>query len=427
VDTLVPGLFEEKIAALIKALPKKFRVKLVPVSDKARIIAQEIPRQDKPLFTLLSAFIQKKFNLAVPPTLWSDKALPDHLKMRISIRDEQGREIKAIRDKRVLNEFPATRVPPTMDGFALAREKHEVLDILEWNFNDLEPCIIVSREKEFTQKAYPGLRIEPSPKSPKSDTILSLRLFTSDAAARESHCQGVRQLFLKSFPDQFKALKKDIKAAAGIRQMAPFFNGQSKFQAAVFDLITTTLFARDIRTKKGFDDLAHKELPRLFTSGQDFIGTLVELGTAYQSSFELIQKLSFQHQTRKKTFEILTLLFQDLKNLVPPHFATLYTYGRIKNLERYVTCIGIRAQKAVDNPLKEETKAKEVTGYTRHLNRLLSGLSENSSSEKSRKVEEFFWLLEEYKISVFAQEIKTRLKISKKKLDHFLAAVSSMI
>jgi ATP-dependent helicase HrpA len=225
VDTLVPGLFEEKIAALIKALPKKFRVKLVPVSDKARIIAQEMPRQDKPLFNLLSAFVQQKFNLSIPPTLWSDKALPDHLKMRISIRDEQDREIKAIRDKQVLNEFPATRVPQTADAFSLAQKKYEITDIQEWNFKDLEPWIIVSQEKEFTQKAYPGLKIEPGPKSPKSDPVLSLRLFTSDATARESHCQGVRQLFLKCFPDQFKALKKDIRASAGIRQMAPFFNG----------------------------------------------------------------------------------------------------------------------------------------------------------------------------------------------------------
>jgi ATP-dependent helicase HrpA len=92
-----------------------------------------------------------------------------------------------------------------------------------------------------------------------------------------------------------------------------------------------------------------------------------------------------------------------------------------------VACIRIRAQRSVDNPLKEEKKAEQLTGYTRHLNRLLSSLSQDSSPEKAQKIEHFFWLLEEYKISVFAQELKTNIPISAKKLDQFLIKLSTMI
>ena len=124
---------------------------------------------------------------------------------------------------------------------------------------------------------------------------------------------------------------------------------------------------------------------------------------------------------------MITALFKDLKNLVPKNFTELYTFKRISHLHRYVACIRIRAQRAVDNPLKEEKKALLLAGYTKHLNNLLTSLSDNSTREKSQCIEEFFWLLEEYKISLFAQELKTSTKVSAKKLDQFLIKLSTMI
>jgi ATP-dependent helicase HrpA len=423
VDQLVPGLFEEKIAGLIKALPKKYRIKLVPVSEKAAIIANEMPKEDAPLFSQLSSFIQKRFNFIVPASLWSDKDLPDHLKMRFSIRDEKGKEIKALRDKAVLSQFSAASTPQTNNAFERVQKKYETINITEWNFNDLEEFIIITQEKEFTQKGYPGLKIEINNGTP----ILSLRLFKSEQTALDSHVCGITKLFELTYPNDFKALKKDINTASRIKQMAPFFNGQTKFQQSIFNLVTHTLFAKNIRTKKAFEVHAKTQLKSFYNTGQEFIKTFLVLGKEYQSCFELIQKLSFQHQKKEKTFQILTSLFKDLKNLVPQNFADLYTQERIKHLHRYIACIRIRAQKAVDNPLKEEKKAVELSRYTNHLNRILASLNENSSPEKSQKTEDFFWLLEEYKISLFAQELKTMVKVSAKKLDQFLIKLSTMI
>ena len=427
VDRLVPGLFEEKIAALIKALPKKYRIKLVPVSEKAAIIASHMPKEDKPLFSMLSSFIQNRFNLVIPATLWSDKELPDHLKMRFSIRDKNGKEVKALRDTSILKEFSTASPPDKNNAFDLARKKYERSNISEWSFKDLETQIILEQKRNFTQKAYPGLKIEPGTDPKKNIRVLTLRLFRSEQAALDSHRQGIKKLFQICFPDNFKALKKDINISSGIKQIAPFFNGQIKFSNSLFNLITTALFEKDIRTKKAFELHAQKEMKHLYTSGQKFITTIIDLGKAYQSCFELIQKLTFQHQKKKKTFDILTALFKDLKNLVPENFTDLYTIERIQHLHRYVACIRIRVQRSVDNPLKEEKKALQLTGYIKQLNRLLSSLSENSTLQRSQHIEEFFWLLEEYKISLFAQELKTSVKVSAKKLDQFLIKLTTML
>jgi hypothetical protein len=110
-------------------------------------------------------------------------------------------------------------------------------------------------------------------------------------------------------------------------------------------------------------------------------------------------------------------LFEELKNLVPPHFLSLYNLERIRHLSRYVACIRIRAQRGTDNPVKETDKAQLLKRYQHHLSRQLSALSEKTTPEKAQKVEDFFWLLEEYKISIFAQELKTAVKVSAKILD----------
>ncbi len=425
VDRLVPGLFEEKITALIKGLPKKYRVKLVPVTEKARLIAKELPQKDKPLFSLLSAFVHKRFNLIIPATVWTENDLSDHLKMRIAITDKKGKEIKAVRDKTILNEFAAQLPQDSGNAFDRAKKKYERCHLREWNFNDLEDYIIIEQENEFTQKGYPGLACEADSKTKES--FLSLRLFKSETAAKKSHCMGIKQLFLFCFAENFKALKKDINRSGDIKKIAPSFSGQTVFKQDIYNLITDSLYKKDIRTKKEFDSVAQIQNPKLYTKGQEIIKTIAQTGKEYQTCFELIQKLSFVHQKKKKTFDHLSALFIDLKNIVPENFAALYAYNRIKQLHRYITCIRIRAQRFVDDPLKEEKKAALLSKYIHQLSSALSSLSQDSSDEKSCAVEEFYWLIEEYKISLFAQQIKTPIKISAKKLDKFYTQISAMI
>ncbi len=427
-DRLVPGFFKEKIIALIKALPKKYRVNLVPVSEKADIIADQIQLDNTPLYRQLSAFIHQRFGVLIPATQWSDQSLPDHLKMRISIQDDSGREILSARKPDILQAFSSAAPSGNDDAFHQARKKHEKSPVLTWDFGDLPDAIVVRQDKTFTQNAYPGLKIDTAAgQKTGSRVLLSLCLFKTREEALACHEKGVHHLYTLCFPHEFKALKKDINTHTEIRKLAPFFSGQTRFQTDLYDQITHQVFAKNIRTQQAFDAHAQKEIKQLYHTGQAYIATILELGRAYTSCFETIQKLSFAHQDKPRTFAILSGLFTDLKNLVPPHFPGLYSLERTAQLHRYVDGIRIRAQRAVEAPLKAEQKAEQVNGYIAHLDRLLASLSNRSSPEKASEVESFFWLLEEYKISVFAQELKTRTKVSAKKLDQALLKISAMI
>ena len=419
VDKLVPGLFEEKIAGLIKNLPKKYRVSLVPVQDTAALITREMPREDKPLPTLLSSFIQKKFNIIVPATLWSEEKLPNHLRMRISIRDEHNREIKSMRDLSILGQFASQRPSNKNTAFEKICKTYEKEQLKEWSFPDLEPFISITQADGFVQKIYPGLKI--------TREGLSLRLFKSRQLALDKHVVGIRTLFELTLSDDFKALKKDIRTAAGLKQIAPYFNGSVQFQKQIYHAIVKDLFEKNLRTKTDFNAHAEKIRPQLYPKTQKTLKTILTVAREYEACFSLIQKLSLQYKKKPASFEMLTLLFNELKNMTPTNFLELYTLDRVGQLIRYLVCIRIRAQRAVDNPVKESQKALLIKPFTTKLNNLLSSLSEKSSREKAQAMESFYWLLEEYKISVFAQELKTQVKISAKKLDKELITISTMI
>ncbi|MCP3940311.1 MAG: ATP-dependent RNA helicase HrpA [Desulfobacteraceae bacterium] len=421
VDQLVPGLFEDKITALIKNLPKKYRICLVPVQDTAAIIARQMPKEDKPLFTLLSSFIQKKFHLNIPATLWSEEKLPAHLKMRISIRDKNNMEIKSMRDLSLLGQFASQRPTNKNTAFEKLCKAHEKNRIQDWSFPDLMPFICLTQPDGFIQKIYPGLEIK------SCDQSLSLRLFKSRQIALTNHIKGIQKLFELTFPDNFKALKKDIKTATGLKQIAPYFNGSAQFTEQIFLAITKNLFGKDLRTKTDFNAHGAKIFPQLYTKTQKILKTILAVGREYEACFALIQKLSLQYKKKPVSFEMLTLLFKELKNLIPTNFIELYTLDRIEQLPRYLACIRIRAQRAVDSPVKETQKALLIEPFTNKLNTLLNCLSEKSSQEKAGAVESFYWLLEEYKISVFAQQLKTNVKISAKKLDKELINISTMV
>jgi ATP-dependent helicase HrpA len=105
----------------------------------------------------------------------------------------------------------------------------------------------------------------------------------------------------------------------------------------------------------------------------------------------------------------------------------IYDMERFVHLVRYIKALAIRAQRALVNFEKDWTKTEEIRFFTDSLNVLLKGLSPDASEEKRAAVEEYFWLIEEYKVSVFAQELKTPVRVSKKRLERKLKEIERII
>jgi ATP-dependent helicase HrpA len=113
--------------------------------------------------------------------------------------------------------------------------------------------------------------------------------------------------------------------------------------------------------------------------------------------------------------------------LVPDVFIRLYDDDRLAHLPRYIQAVRIRAQKGVLDLTKDQERAQQVAVFTAQLTQMIQSLTPFASEEKRKAVEDFYWLIEEYKVSLFAQELKTPFPISPKKLQAQIAVIRQMI
>ena len=417
IDRLVPGLFKEKITALIKNLPKKYRLKLVPASEKADIIEREMTNTDRPLFSQLSLFVKKRFNADVPQNVWSEKEIPDHLKMRISIRSSNDDEIAWSRDKSLLVDFSRDNTY-LGDEFERKRKIIEKENIQSWDFGDISAPVLINEGKNFSYMAFSGLA--------KEGETLALRLFKSEKAAIKSHSEGIMVLYTLCFPDDFSALKKDFKSSECIQKFAPVFGGRKVFLRSLFQCLTRELFAVNIRNKKEFHEYGEKMLPDLYQRGQDFLKNVSALCEAFRKTLSCLEDISLKNRDRPQVMGLMEILEKELLSLVPQNFLDIYTQVKMADLKRYVSAIGIRAQRGAVHPFKDAEKTQLIEKYKKKFENMLSNLSSDASTEKVKAIEEFFWMIEEYKVSVFAQELKTPVKISPKRLDFMCSAIADM-
>ena len=148
---------------------------------------------------------------------------------------------------------------------------------------------------------------------------------------------------------------------------------------------------------------------------------------AYNETWTAVHNLELNNVDNPRAVNHLSHLRDEMARLVPKHFISLYDSDRLQHLIRYLKAISLRAERGLVDFERDQSKAEHVRVYTRQLNDLLGGLSMETSKDKRREIEAFFWLIEEYKVSLFAQEVKTPVPISKKRLDIKLKEIEQMV
>ncbi|MBW2252436.1 MAG: DUF3418 domain-containing protein, partial [Deltaproteobacteria bacterium] len=418
VDWLVPGLYQEKIAALIKGLPKAYRKQLVPVADTVDEIIRHMKKSNNPLITTLGQFIYKRFEVDIPASAWAEDVLPDHLKMRISITGPKGEELVCSREKKILAQNVPESVIP--DEFGSARKEWGKTGVTRWDFGSLSEKIDVKVKNKGTWTAYPGLESD-------SETLKSvnLRLFYDHDKATESHKKGVAGLYAIYFAKDLKFLKKSLVIPKEAVPYADYFGGARRFEKRLYETVIKGLFQKNIRTEKAFYSHAEAAKPVIISEGRRLLKHVLPVIEVYSKTRSGIYDLEKSSSVNVLSF--LNSLKEELARLVPENFVDLYDSMRFVHLVRYIKAIEIRAQRGLVNFEKDKAKVKEINVFTKSLDKMLKGLSPMVSAEKKEAVEEYFWLIEEYKVSLFAQELKTAIPVSKKRLEKKRKEIERMV
>jgi len=417
-DWLVPGLFKEKLETLIKGLPKQCRKKLVPISATLQTIVDEMPRSNRPLASALSRFLYDHLGVDIPANAWPIESLPDHLKMRFAITDSQERIVMAGRDIAHLKKKLAKK--PAPDGLVSVKKQWEKKGLVKWDFGDIPESITLTDKYHVRWSLYPGLEIR--------EKDLCLSLFTDKAQALRSHKKGVALFFTKALSKELKFLKINLRLLPVFKNPATYFGGCKAIEQELYQHVIDTQFQVNIRKQAQFCsrvEIFKKEGVHL--KGQDLLEKTTQVLNAVYEARTAIHQLETSNLKKSILLQFLSNLKNDMSRLVPRHFVRLYDGERLTHIARYIKGMQIRAQRAVVNFEKDRIREKTVSGFVSKLNTLIKDLSPNAGREKREAMEAFFWLLEEFKVSLFAQELKTATRVSEKILKAAIKEIERMV
>jgi ATP-dependent helicase HrpA len=409
-DWLVPGLLREKVAWLLKGLPKALRTRLMPLNNTVDVILAEMNRGQGPLLSNLGEFVHRRFGVDIPAAAWPVDALPDYLRMRVSITAPGGRELGSGRDPAILRLQAAGRIPSDV------RQRWERSGVTRWDFGDLPDVITSSAGERTAWAAYPALCAQ-------SERI-DLKLFGRRDPALGAHPKGVAALLALQFARDLKFLRRSLALPEELHPAARRLGGVRHLEDAMVGRVIQDLWAVDLRTEKAFNDHAAACAPKILEAGRELFYAVIPVIQAHAAASREIESLS---GAKGLLASIHGRLEEDVSHLVPHNFIELYDRARLAHVVRYLRGLAVRARRAVVDPDKDRAKSQDLQPYADRLRGLAQTLSPKSTAEKRQALEELAWMIEEYKVSIFAQELKTAGPTSPKRLDEKIREIERMV
>lgn len=399
-DWLVPGMIREKLTWLIKALPKTYRRVCVPVPEFVTAFLEAHPKSEGALLPQLIAFIHQRTSLRLGVDDWLGE-LPDHLRMNFRIVDDRGRELGMGRDWHALKQQLGQAARLTFRESSPAIEK---TGIRQWDFGDLPSTLTFERDgRQMT--GYPALEDQ-------KDSV-SVKLFDTEVAALESHRAGVRRLMRLELKEQMKQLEKGLP---GFNQYALLLRNLVSPDDLREDMLTAiadrAFIAEDDlpRTNAGFMSLKQRARTRLPTVIEASTRLVQMIAGEYQALSQKLQNLPPAMSRVRQEVE------WQLSELLPKHFMSRTPWDKLQHLPRYLKGMKLRLEKYSGNVERDARHAQTIQQlWQRWHDRVQT--KRKAGQEIPPALVDYRWLIEELRVSLFAQELKTPFPVSVKRLD----------
>jgi ATP-dependent helicase HrpA len=403
-EWLIPGLLTEKVTQLIKTLPKALRRNFVPAPDYARACVQATAPYRAPLVESLAHQLLRMTGVEVPTDAWQPDALPPHLLMNFHVARPDGKIIGRGRSLQQLQETIGKTAEASFSG--LPTEQYERRDIQQWDFGDLPEAVEIEQQG-VTLKGYPALAYE------KKHDRIDLRLFDTAAKAEAAHREGVLRLFAKKANKSLRYLERNMP---DIQALCLHYMAIGKCEDLKDDLVqaitATALFDKDepIRRQADFEresDWAEKQLQTLANRVCRYVGETL------QAHHRVGKRL--KGAVSSQWLASLGDVREQLEHLVYPGFVSNTPPERLQHLPRYLKAIEARLEKLERDPKRDLQLAAEVTPlWDKYKQRREA---EANVYPPNLHLQHFRWLLEEFRVSLFAQTLGTTETVSLKRLE----------
>ena len=400
-DWQIPGLREELVIALIKSLPKSYRRNFVPAPNYAQAFLGRAVPLEKPLLDTLIHELRRMTGVTVEAEHWNWEQIPSHLKMTFRVVDENGKKIAESMNLDELKFSLKDRVQESIS--AVADDGIEQSGLHIWSFAELPQCY-EQKQRGFSVKAFPAIVDEKD--------AVGIKLFETEFEQAVAMQQGLRRLLLLNVPSPIKYLHEKLpnKAKLGL-YFTPF--------GRVLDLIDDSIacavdkliadFGGFVWNEEGFDKL------------RDFVRENVnEVTVDIAQKVEQILTLTHQLNQRLKGKMDFTMAFalSDMKSqisgLIYQGFVQKSGYARLPDLLRYLQAIDKRMDKLAQDVNRDRAAMLRVEQVQQAYQQLLAKLPK--SKPISDEVAEIRYMIEELRVSLFAQQLGTKYQVSEKRV-----------
>jgi len=448
-EWLVPGMLKGKIQALLKSLPQKPRSRFVPLPESAARLAEVLGGPEAfgigSLTDALLKRVRELTSLDVKRTDFKLDMLPAHLFMNFRVVDEHGRQLGAGRNLAALKaelggqargafqalaglkvakaglvsggpddaKNSASNRPPALDGKASAAIKNIDSEVLtedarhtQWDFGEL-PELLEIRRKGQMLVGFPALV--------DAGDAVTIEVFDEPEVAAVRHRSGLRRLFALQVKDALKYLEKNIP---DLQQMAVAYmplGTADELRQQVIDVALERAFLTEplpatedqfkLRVEAGRIRLAliAGEVARL-------AGTIL---AEYAAATRKVKDTRVAPEAVRDATE-------QLQRLMPRRFLSITPWPALQHFPRYLKAIVLRLDKLRADPARDVQRMAEVRAQDQRYARLLA----ERKGQPDARLQELRWLLEELRVSLFAQELRTPQPVSVKRLDKVWAQVA---
>ena len=413
-EWLVPGQLGEKIDFLIRSLPKALRVLFVPVPEyveraRAALLAGEFPPAVS-LKRALADYLGRVAGVAIPMRDFSVEDIPAHLRMNFRVVDSAGNIVSIGRDLVAIRQFLGVRAKAAFATLPSSQWNRDQLT--RWDFGDIPPNVEI-RHAGLTLTGYPALL--------DRGNSVSLRLFDSPEAAALSMRTGIVRLFMVQLHKEVVYLQQSIP---NIEQLGLFYASLGSCDKLREELVRAAadraLFADGpyVRTRLEFIERAESGWRHLSAAASEIQAIVTPALKSYQ-------ELSLEFS--KPAAPLLRESFEDMRahvgRLIPADFLTATPFAMLVHLPRFLAGVQFRVKKLLAaGAVRDQQQLYDVRAFEkRYEDRRAELLSKGIIDPR---LEQFRWMLEEYRISLFAQELKTAIPISAKRLEAHWQAMS---
>ena len=387
-EWLVPGLLKEKAQAYAKNMPQRLRHKLGPLAEFSEAFAGAVSPSDTPLAAALARYIRAEIGIEVPADAFRPDSAPPHLHMNFRVLDEHGRQLAMGRNLAELKRDYGFKTEEILESEV--ETPGEVLT--SWNFGDLEEVMEIERGGQ-TLVGYPALQ--------DAGEGVVLQVVDSPERARELHRAGLRRLLAIVFKERVRDLEKGMAkdmVLAAVKEDIVAAALDRTFLAESLPMLQAE-FARRVQEGRNRFNLIAQEMQRLAV-------TILAEHAQVQKRLAAAQKAWPQAAEDVK---------QQCAQLLQAGFLARTPWERLQHFPRYLKAAAARLDKLRADAARDVQRMAELMPLEQAFRREIAARGRTGIAPGA-ELEQFGWLLQELRVSLFAQELRTPVPVSAKRL-----------